>query len=344
MYRFLGFLCVAALAVGFADYVTQAKSEGAEIGTFPISAYMGSIQTRIQQTATERDRAKRQGELAKVHLPEALEGWERRAWVRDIEAEHQAMLDQLGAQERALAEQVSNGFIGKMDRKKAIKAAEVESAAQIWEYAKGDEVIRINAKYDPLQGVRDSENTAKPMVASVVEGYAVIHGLPFFKSVDLNAEGDREEQARPIHLWAYMGDAISLHVHAQASEDAIRLILGGIDYDGLNAMLDVPLDGVGSIAPRLTPEQESAVVRAALKARFQEDAKEGQTGPSDDETQSVVSGTKEKMKQLLDTSKGTTDERAKDIAAPTLANPPTRVKLSGGRDCLTGAAGSFCKE
>jgi hypothetical protein len=365
----MGFLVIAAIAVVFADYATQAKTSGSQIGSYSLSEYTGSVQTRIDQASDARDKTRRQAELAKTHLPEAPEGWQRRSWTRDVLAEQQAMLDAMGPAERAMAETVLNGMMGQMDTKQAIKAAKKQSETQIWEYVRGDEVIRINAKFSKPEEARGIQGIALEMVSAnmglavnTYKGYGVIQGVPFFERPDISAPDTPErveDTPRQITLHAFMGEAITLKVDAHASDEALRQILNAIDFDSLNLMLDTPLLAVGRDAPELTAEQEQHIAAAAVRAHFDQQmdrsrkaeeklmqaAKSVSGTPKTDGTaqakpsQAPSTGIMEKAGAFFDSFKST-DEAAAS-GSPSKVQPQ-RLKLSGGRSCLDGSAGSFC--
>ncbi len=66
---------------------------------------------------------------------------------------------------------------------------------------------------------------------------------------------------------ASMGSNVTIGVRAVASDASIKAMMGAIDYDGLNGMLDAPLESVGKDAPQVGPEEAMLLAEQALEAR-----------------------------------------------------------------------------
>jgi hypothetical protein len=371
---FVGFLCIAGVAIGGVDYVTQAKAAGKAPGSYSVGSYLESIPARFAADREAKDLARRQAEPAKTHLPSAPEGWQRRAWLRDLEAEHQEMLAKMDPASRKLAEQVGNGLVGKMDRKAAAATARKESERQIWEYARGDEVIRLNARFEQPEPTKGIQGLAMTMVAAnislsttIYQPYGVIKGVPFFEVIslqDIDRPTAEEGAPRDVQLIAEMGDAIMLKVSAHATDPSIRTLLEQIDYDSLNMMLDTPLAAVGAAAPEMSAEEEIAFALAALEARHARtletamnaeaqlleaaDAISGSTRAKADKTPAKANQAEAGAKGAGKAESKSISERLTGIfskskaAAEPAKDEPRRIKLSGGKSCLDGSAGKLC--
>jgi len=366
----IGFACIAAIAVAGVDYTMQAQSAGKSLGSYPIGDYLGSYADRFAEASAERDKARRQAELAKVHLPEAPEGWERREWVPDLGADPMPVHDGMTDQEREIAATVNTNLIARMEHKQTVKVARKAAEEQAWEYLRGNEVIRLSAKYDPTTGPQGPQELAMEIVATSMgltleglEGYGVVQGVPSFRVTDLSdmapADDEEAEPDRPVRLKAFIGEEISLAVHAEAGDETIRMFLERIDYDGLNMMLDRPVAGIGKDAPDLTPEQELEIAEAAAFLRTGSqleksgeleagligavEAMAGQSaGPKPANPAQTPASKAGSIMSMLTGLLSAGDTRDGD-AEPAEKPKPTRLKLSGGNACLSGSSGRFCK-
>ena len=392
----LGFIGVATVALFGVDYIVQSKSAGAAPGEYSIGQYVDSITGRFAAAQAEKEKAERQAELAKVHLPEAPEGWERREWEPELEDGFDISIESDADAEKELNEALNNSPVARMIQ--AQGNAETRQAArdQVWEYVRGDEVIRISAKYSRPQKRKGFQALAMEMVAtnmgmmSVLEGYAVVQGVPVFRVVGMEEfDPNAKDVARPLRLEAHMGREISLGVYAEAKDESVRELLALIDFDGLNAMLHTPLEGVGKAAPVLSLEEQ--IARAELAAEAHRKGELNKSRKLEEqmiEQAAAISGTptvgaelapqpeakpaagSEPQQEASLTSKifgffsggdeeqlasaeGTAPEEAESSgglfgmfsggsAEETPAAPPKRLKLSGGKSCLSNSVGKFC--
>ena len=357
------FAVIAVLAVGGVDYFNQAKKAGPDIGAYSFGAYTDSIKSRIADMRSARDaardKAERQAALAKLHLPQAPEGWERREWTpelsdtfsdgteNDLEATVTTALDDNAAM-RAL-----NGVMNSKVRKAA--------KDEVWEYVGPYGTIRLSAEYTPHSGRLLSEKILMdPRGSGVVNRHGVpvklgvIRGVTFyFKKRDLYDSAGTYPGSAPIYLIAPMGQDVKLTAYAETDPQMLMHLLERIDYDALNAMMDTPAQDVGSAAPDLTDKERQAMVatlqtammdRLKNKIELAVDQAASQaaiqrlTAKSDDrqDENSVLERLFNKDGQT-DANAGNGTAKAKPEAAA-----PKRLKLSGGRSCLDGSSGKLC--
>lgn len=350
-----GFACVAAVAVAGVDYAMQAKTAGMSFGSYPLGDYIGSYSARFSDVTAERDKARRQAEPARVHLPEAPEGWERREWIPDLGDDPMPVHDGMTQQQREIAATMKKNLIARMEHEQAVKMARKAAESQAWEYVRGDETIRLSALYDTANGPQSRQEPATEIVAASMglpseglEGYGMVQGVPFFRVTGPTggetADAGEGHPDRPVRLMAYIGEEISLGVNADAADESIRLFLERIDYDGLNMMLDRPVADIGGDAPELTPEEALELADAALRLRT---GTPGRTSREPETATSAESGAFNQAKagSLASTVTGSSSGGGNpDGGGDREAEPkPTRLKLSGGNACLSGSSGRFCK-
>lgn len=318
----IGFACAAATFAVGADYVVQAKANGYAPGAYAFSDYVGEYNARLGETVSAFKTARRQSEAAHVHLPEAPEGWVRQEW-EDPHADSDEALAGLP-------------LITQMALKDELKKAAQVALFDTWDYVRGDEMIRLSARYigndSPERGIVSLGHLVSESYYGEAgpryQPYAVVQGVPYFV-----VTGPEKQGGAQLALEAFLGDDIILGVAANAEPATVRAFLERIDYDGLNLMLDEPLAGVGSNAPKLTEEQELALGTAAAEARYEGEmlataVKESTTGAEPETAKPVASVVKLNGGQAL-------GERASNGGV-------SRLQLSGGRSCLGAASGAFC--
>lgn len=278
-YFALGFGAVALTAVGAIDYANQASAAGQSPGSFPVSAYFASYGQRIDgvrearaDAAEAKARKARRSAGARPYLPDAPEGWTRRAWA---EGDNSAI-----AQEpRKLVEDDAPQLLKNMAAKSE-DAIEKKRDTETWVYQRGSDIVAIRAAYKARDGERDMAGAIKDTIASVgmavqskPQGWAVIGGVAYALR-----PADAMNPAAPnlsmlgtpfVSLAAHLGfhDEIALTVQSNADIDATRALLGAIDYDGLNTLLTYPLANIGSAAPDVAPEHEQELATFLLNLR-----------------------------------------------------------------------------
>ena len=275
----LGFCAIGAVAFIGVDYTNQAQSDGKALGSLSVSDYLGTYVTRYEEQSAEKDKERRQGELAKVHLPEAPEGWQRQFYEPEFSANPTGDYDPVTEDEAKMVDALNNSFVAKAMHADGIRKAKTEAKKEVWEYVRGDEVIRLRVKYTDPNEALGIQGTAMAMVAANMaltttsyDGYAIIKGVPFFQPTALFSEDEapvyEEDEIRPINLIADVGDDIKLGIEGMARPSSVRMLAELIDYDGLNLMLNEPMAAVGSNAPTYSPEEEIQVVEAAAALKF----------------------------------------------------------------------------
>lgn len=268
--QIFGFAIVAAIATGAVDYTMQSKRLGQPLGQIGLTAYVDTISNRYNTANAASALKSRQKQAAKVHLPEAPEGWTRRNWEDGDNALLEPPVRDLTSLERkaAKARELSLMMAGMLAEE--VKGGPRLRRTEIWVYERGDEIIALRVKY--------TKPDAKPSFSSMVQrvadanirgvaearGYAVIAGVVYGEIRPV--QGD-DALAKYRGFSASMGENVMISVRAVASDETIRLMMAAIDYDGLNGMLDPPLENVGSQASVVEPSQQVALAALALEQK-----------------------------------------------------------------------------
>jgi len=331
----IGFVCVAATALGGADYVVQAKVNGSFPGQYPLSDYVAGYKGRVDAALAAMEQDRRQAAPARSHLPGDIDGWTRRDWVRDDSGDAELMKGMT--------------FLEKRLFKDRLKDAREAARGQVYEYVRGEAAVRLSANFvhAPEDGPR--QGPAEAFVAPGVDlatarldGYDVVKGVPFLQVSDPES-GVGTDGALMLH--GLIGEGVAIGVHAEApSSDGVRALLGAIDYDALNAMLDAPQPGIGSAAPELTAEQERALLDAAAARSA---GGKAPSAPSPDATAGSEAAERPVSRVELNGGQalGRSESGAKRLSEGrqgASGKAPKRLRLSGGRSCLGGSAGAFC--
>ncbi len=330
----IGFVCVAAVAVGGVDYVMQAQAAGKAPGQYSVTEYIGSYTDRFDETIAAHQKASRQSEPARTHLPEFADGWERREWTPDTEG-HDELLKTMNILQQA-------------SFKKGIRAARTAAKYQAWEYVRGSETVRLTANFK----LSDPDDAERPRVTAFIDpglqiniaqakGYGVVKGVPFMKLVNIETEAG-SQPGGPVFLQAFLGDDMAIGVYAETDDKSLRALLEQINYDALNAMLETPLQGIGSEAPVLAQEQEAEMIANAVAGfdALYYDTLEARNA----RTRAGLAGKSSKRK--VGSSGASTFKKVEGVAPVESASQqglkPQRLKLSGGNSCLSGSAGRLC--
>ncbi|MFD0858236.1 hypothetical protein [Roseovarius aquimarinus] len=271
-YFAVGFGAVALTAVGAVDYLNQASAAGRAPGSFSVAQYIASYGARADamrearaDAAADAERDERRTRGARTYLPDAPEGWTRRAWLDGDNSPLVAPSDD-GLTENA------PDLLRNLSARSA-KASEERRAAQTWVYERDGQMIAIRAEYMPRDDARTLTSAATDTLAALPltarpEGWDVIGGVAYGRlSEGMGATDFTSVNGTPFSAYeAPMGlhDAVRLHVLSTAPEADLRRILARVDYDGLNSLLSHPLAHVGRNAPAIPPEVAPAAADVLL--------------------------------------------------------------------------------
>ena len=261
-----GFAIIVAVAIAGVDYSMQARKSEQSLGA---ARYVDSITDRFHAAAEARALKARQKQEVKIHLPEAPEGWVRREWAEadttriEVVTQDMSGWDKRGMSAMELSPMMAGMIVadvqlsGKMRRK------------QIWVYERGDEIIALRVLYTKtgaakrFPGLDGNIEAANVDAVKTAVPYALVQGVVF-------------GEVRPVLAGAgpsgyrgfstSLGSNVMIGVRAIASDTSVLTLMGQIDFDGLNGMLDQPLDGIGKNAPDLAPDQQLAMAEQAMNA------------------------------------------------------------------------------
>lgn len=266
----VAFTAVTAFAVAGVDYVNESHRAGLPVGRMGAGAYVATITGRVDAgKAAARAGAERAALLAqrtRDHLPAAPDGWVRRDWT---EADHARLYQAPGAAPAALP-----GDIAGLDPAGGVNAHE------IWVYERDGALVAVRLRRAVPQagGALGFTQTAMTMVMANINamsdrsGFAVVQGVPFL--ADAGTFGDLADAPFRL-LEARIGPEVTLSLRASGSDGEILEILNAIDFDLLNRLNETPARGIGSAAPRLTPEEQLAAGPAAGLAMIEREQIEG---------------------------------------------------------------------
>ncbi|MEO1138994.1 MAG: hypothetical protein AAFW87_06020 [Pseudomonadota bacterium] len=271
----VGFVVAAATVAASVDYYDQSTKAGFSFGQMPVAEYAASITHRFSAAKdeklaenAERERKSRWRAGGVSYLPEAPEGWTRRTLV---DGDTSAIMPYTPASED---DSVGGALLESMEAREAVKENK-KRAKRSWIYERGTETIFIEV----MTKEAANSNSLVGLVASTIQGmnfadtdynagYAVIGGVPFIENFDHDRK--RKHHFRVLSGKLGFGHEVHLRVHANASTDSTRDILAAIDYDGLNALLPIPLATVGNdvTLPETMDEKEVAVALSELRTEF----------------------------------------------------------------------------
>lgn len=356
------FLVIAAVVFGAVDYFNQAKLAGSRFGSYPLSSYVDDVKTRLSETRdtidAAREKSQRQSVLAKTHLPDAPEGWQRREWEPKLndsftDGTENAMEEELlGEMDESASMLALNKIMNDKQRRRARE--------DVWEYVGPEGTIRLSARYRPHAGRILSEKiTVDPRSAGVESKFGVpqefgtIRGVTYyFATRDFYDSSGTFPGASPVYLIAPMGRDIKLAAFVETAPETFVQLLEQIDYDALNAMMDEPLTGVGLAAPSLSERERQALMYNIASAVLVDAAQmndfvasQAENITNADSLALSRSGEDGDRSSFIERLFGKTkpDDSANAKGSETNDGGPKRLKLSGGSSCLDGSKGALCK-
>lgn len=250
----IGFVLTAGTILAGVDYYDQSNRAGFSFGQMTPGAYIETIPNRFSAAKdekfaeqAERERQSRWRQGGQVYLPEAPEGWKRRAL---LEGDDSAILPPDAGLDGSMSSSAGKGFLQQMEARDHVKQLK-ERAEQSWIYQRGTETVLVEVRLVK----RPSSNSLFGVVASAMDGammnafernvgYGVTGG--FGLTEKLAHDGERPYHFRYLEGSIGFGNEVHLRVHANASRDATQEILSRIDYDGLNSLLPRPVPSVGN--------------------------------------------------------------------------------------------------
>ncbi|MEM8536936.1 MAG: hypothetical protein AAGF56_03650, partial [Pseudomonadota bacterium] len=271
----LGFVGVAIAAVAGVDYYDQSNKADFGLGQMPITSYVQTIPNRFsaaqleksaEDEERERKRRWRQGGLP--YLPEAPEGWTRRALLEGDDSAIMPPEDTVGG------DSAGQSLLEQMEARDAVKQAK-ERATRSWIYQRGTETVFVEIKTVE----RPDSNSLIGLVSTVMEqhmmgsferdqGYGVVGGVGLTEK--LGSNNDRPYHFRVLEGSIGFGHEVHIKVHANASKQATYEILEKIDFDGLNSLLPNPMETVGNgvEVPERLDEVELSMALRDLRSDF----------------------------------------------------------------------------
>lgn len=341
----IGFGVIVAAVCGGVDYISQAESAGKGPGEFSVAAYAATVGDRVGTLLSPPPEVP--ALPARAFLPEAPEGWERRAWTS-------ARDGTFGDPDEAGADPVKSTFIKDMNDSTSMRAAAAwqdgkvnkRAESEVWEYAGPTGTIRLSARLNRTTGkvfrskLKDDPRSVNVMLQNLRPvKLGKPGGLTWY--VSRRDEFDSEPVtpgARPVFLRAYMGDDILLTAFAEGNHAALLALLEAIDYDGLNSLQDRPARKVGSDGPALNDAQRKVFLRRLAKIET-DDQIAGRSYPSPDKPQAAAPDTAKSDSggffSRLGLGGGLKTAKSPDESAP------KRLQLNSD-NCSSGRVGKFC--
>ncbi|MCJ7871624.1 hypothetical protein [Phaeobacter sp. J2-8] len=346
-------LVLLLFAADFYDQVTNKDS----VSDF--DTYVVDLQERTSWlTNMSGGSVNGQSNLPRAYLPDAPEGWSRRAWVTE---DRKIMPGLAGAEEELLGYSQFYGTNAIGLHTNGLEETLVKQrGTTTWLYENGAKLVEITAlKPASFEGLEiqqaSMEMAGNNMRALETEApFVVVQGIVWAKILASSTQTGLEVD---WHLSAKVGE-IQIYLRALgANETDIRQFLGAIDYDGMNGLLDTPLVAVGSSAPPLSKAEEVTFAKAVLAKRHQ--AEKINRAQSDLDLEAAAWETLDTLKELSganvsgleETRKAWDEKRAElegQLAAAQKSGAETEVKVNRfgakQRPAQKGSCGgtSFC--
>lgn len=283
----VAFAAVAGVALVGVDYVNQSNKNDVSLGTMTPGAYVATIGGRFAQAKAEATEAKaqaeRQAQPAKTHLPAAPEGWVRREMsMEDFKRFNPQQMGMGGMEQELMAEVAKDPSL--MGGIPSVNKVLDRKRKNTWVYENGEQAILATAYWNPVEkkkaGFAGFQQSAMQMAAhnmgmftSTREGFAWVQGVTFYETKGMMGFDPKAEDPGYRAFEGKIGAQVKLSIRADAEEADVRALIDAINFDGLNAMLDEPLPGIGShIAPE-TVERQLALTNQQAQQQRKADAR-----------------------------------------------------------------------
>ncbi|MCR9145734.1 MAG: hypothetical protein NXH74_00885 [Rhodobacteraceae bacterium] len=248
----IGFICVAGVTVAGVDYLNQSQKADLPLGALSWSEYADTVPQRINGARAEASAAAAEKERKAAwrrggveFLPEAPDGWTRRAL---MEGDDSAIMPPDKSTSNDGAGQT---LLQQMERRENVKKAR-KRATRSYVYERGSETVFVEVRLQE----KPNSNSLTGLVGTMLSnedfggsqntlGYTTIGGVPFVEDLFF---GGRKFHYRVLEGRIGFGDEVHIRVHANAGSAGTNEILTAIDYDGLNALLPMPMQQVGNDA------------------------------------------------------------------------------------------------
>ncbi len=290
--RFLGFAIVALAVVVGLDYYQQDKKHEE---TLTLEGYFDTVASRFNLYQEERlaeeveqDRQKRWRQGAKPYLPPSSEEWVRRAIT-----DHDYTVDaRLGAEQAKASAAARPLAIEVAVQEAKVRADKLDRIG--WLYENGEKTIWLQARLvsspnqNTIVGNIEASLAGMNFKGTDYAALGVIGGVAYFEEVAGDfydvSKGTRTnwalmkkkiaETGKQVSFKTYvgtlgLGQEIRLKVMSDAPRDEVYAFLQQVDYDGLNALLSLPVPGVSNdrVIDKAV-EPELAVDMAKLRTEF----------------------------------------------------------------------------
>lgn len=280
----IGLILVALTAVVGADYYVQAKAAMEQGEGYDLAEYMGSVDRRVSDASESYAESKDRRALRKAGvaamMPDAPEGWTRRQMTA-ADAEILMPLPELADQmSKELMSDIMKSPTGAF-MMKADAAARDSYVAEHQVYQAGDRLVAVHLAFDsnPRKGNGLMGSVQKMVMGqlanvSAQSGFALVQGVAYRQERGTFLHGAPDEGTRTDtattrrEFSAEIGRQVRISVKSTASDDEVYRILQGIDYDGLNGMLDEKLADVGSHVPTLPLPVQRRLAQQAEEERI----------------------------------------------------------------------------
>ena len=291
--RFMGFAVIAILVLFGVDYYQQNKKHD---GTLAVDEYIATVGERLNLYKTEqvaeeaeRDRKKRWRDGGKPYLPDSSEEWVRRAI-----SDHDFTVDARLGEDQAKASDAARPLAIEVAVQEAeTRARKLDRIGWVYEKKGGHAIwVQISAVQ------RANTNTLAGNLAQTIASInfsdtdyvplGVIGGAAYFQAIqkefyDVSKTARKDwamikkqvaETGVTVSFNTFVatigfGEEFRLLVRSDAPVNEVYDFLGQLDYDGLNALLSLPVPGVGNDTQiDKATEAELAVEMANLRTEF----------------------------------------------------------------------------
>lgn len=228
-----------ALTFGFDFFQRQAvaKSAGEPYG---VSQYFGGIKDRYAAFKSDQ----KTHDIAD-YAPAAPEGWVKRDWTdADVEL-FSGPIEPL-TEEELEQQKIAN----EMNENPAVKLMQAGMTkgfkTDTWIYEKGESSIAVSLKFIPARVQSMTGGKQLGMMQDIMRmdevetDFARVGGVLFEENTD-------DDDTHSRRFSAHIGRQIDIGVRLIGESAEAVEIMAGINFDGLNAMMKDPVEGVGNI-------------------------------------------------------------------------------------------------
>ena len=281
-WSFVGFATVAAVSLVTMDYYVKSAKAGVGFGELGVTAYVGSFADQYADFKASKERekeldalAQRQRLGARPYLPDAPDGWQRRAYLAGDNSAIEPQAREISDEEKELIADIQASPTSKLlGLQVATSANRFDYRDQQgWVYERDGATVYIGAVLKQPASKKGITGRAMAVAFNNMngmasyDGFAIVQGVPFTRVSKFIQDADSATSYETFKGFIGLGQEVQITIVANAPLEDVRALMEHIDFAGLNGLLAKPWPDIGPDAPEYPALQQIILSEQAMKKR-----------------------------------------------------------------------------